>query len=136
MNANPEQAMAEGVTLAHRISDDADAWVVSQLPACSWQQRTARSTSMDGDVQIESYVVVQIPEDQGAVAATTGDYVIRGMVEITEPGVVPTTEDVFSALEGAEHIRIEAARDARGSVSGVSGVPILRWASSLILTGR
>lgn len=136
MFADPEQTMAEGVTLAHRVSEDVDAWVVSQLPACSWQDRQERSTSMDGDVQLTQYVVVQVPSDQGEVEAATGDYIIRGMVEVAEPGQVPTTADVLDAVEGAEHIRIMAVRDARGAVSGVDGVPVLRWASSLILTGR
>lgn len=136
MFADPESTMVEGITLAHRVSDDVDAWSVSQLPACSWQDRQERSTSMDGDVQITQYVVVQVPSDQGAVEATTGDYVIRGMVEVTEPGEVPTTADVLDALDGREHVRVEGVRDARGAVSGVDGVPVLRWASSLILTGR
>lgn len=136
MFADPETHMAEGITLAHRVSDDVDAWVVSQLPACAWQERSERSTSMDGDVQVGSYVTIQIPSDQGAVEAVPGDYVIRGMVEVTEPGEVPTTTDVLAALDEYAHVRVLDAHDARGAVSGVEGVPVVRWASSLILTGR
>lgn len=126
MNVNPEARMTERVTIVHRTSEDVDAWTSTSLWG-SWQETKRRDTDATGSVAWADVLIVQIPEDQGEVSVSMGDYLVRG--DFSFEG---TSSELVRALPSGSR-RVGTIRDRRGGISGVRNVPMLRYASALIL---
>ena len=124
MIAHPAQRMTEKVTVFHRPDPSKDFWEGRAVEG-SWQERRQRMVSADGTVQNVDVLTVQIPEDQGDVEASKGDYLFRGSSSFSG-----ATRALLSAHEGLK--KVGTVRDLRGGLEGIRG-PLTRYASALVL---
>lgn len=129
MRVDPEKRMCEPVTVVHRASRRADAWK-SRTVEGSWQVTSRREVGADGTAAYADVLTVQIPEDQGEVPVSMGDYLVRGAFEFEG-----TTAELKRAVPEDARV-VGSVRDRRGCIQGVAHVPILRWASALVLEAQ
>ena len=124
MNVNVARRMTEEVTLVHRTGAFTDSWTSSTYQG-SWQFRQERSVGADGTVQSVDVLTVQIPEDQGDVEASEGDWLVRGAFSYEGN----TSQLVSQLPQGSQ--KVKTIRDMRGGITGMRGIE--RYASVLVL---
>lgn len=127
MRVDLERRFSEPVTVVHRAGEDV--WQSQTFPRCNWVEDIPSDVSSDGQVSKDPVLVVQVPEDQGEVSASIGDWLVRG--EFSYAG--DTRGLVQSIPDGSR--RITAMSDRRGGLSGISGT-LARYASVLVLEAR
>lgn len=125
MRVNVEERITRPVTILHRLGLDEDVWKVERVERAMWLAEVGKNYATDGMVEVAPSVVIQIPQDQGAVEVEPGDWATLAEVE----GETLTTAEV-KKLEGIEHVT--RVRDARGGLASIEGAA-LRYASSLIV---
>ena len=92
----------ETITLIHHIKDD-DTYECHTVNKASWYSKNTITTSGDGAKPVNTYDV-RVFGDFIGITPSTGDYVVRGIIENIE-----TPRD----LNGVEYFRITSVSDNR-----------------------